>query len=88
MGVLQGQSRLVPFGCHYVHLLQWNLSQFWNQFLDPPSTKVSVLENTEGSQVVAGLGPSQRYPGDIHQLSHRLFTDACPMGWGAHLQGK
>ena len=33
-----------------------------------------------GSQVVAGPRPFVGYPGDIHQLSHRLFTDACLMG--------
>ena len=44
-GVLQGQSCLVPLGCLNARLLQWNLSWFWNQFQDPPSTQVPVLED-------------------------------------------
>ena len=36
---LQGQSRLVPFGCLQIHPLQWNLSRYLNQFQDPQNTE-------------------------------------------------
>ena len=45
IGVLQCQSHLVPFSRLHVHPLQWNLSHFWNQFQDPQSTEVPVLED-------------------------------------------
>ena len=30
LGILQGQSCLIPLGRLHIHPLQWNLSQFWD----------------------------------------------------------
>ena len=83
IGILQGQSHLVPFGRLHVRPLQWNLSRFWNQFRDPQTIEVPVLE---GSRYAAGWwldqDPSIGTPVTFTSFSYRLFMDACPMGWG------
>ena len=58
------------------------------KLVDPQVTEVPVLEDSrQAARWWLDQGTSVSTLVTITNFSHCLFTDACPMGWGAHLDG-
>ena len=78
---------MVPFGHLHICPLQWNLSRFWNQFEDPQSTEVPVLEDSK-LQMVAGPGSFCWHSSNIHQLFPSPFHGCMSYGMGSTPGGR
>jgi hypothetical protein len=86
IGTFMGQSRLIAFGHLHVRPLQWDLASQWSQFRDSPRATVRVSSTSaDAARWWLQQDPAAGVPVTPPPYTTRVFTDACPQGWGAHL---
>ena len=87
IGVISSQSRLVTWGRPHVHPLQWNLDLHWNAWREDPNISVPVFPAAQSAAPWwRELDHCVSVPVTSPTAPVRLFTDACTVGWGAHLE--